>query len=50
MHMTAIRIEHAAPLSGSDDDGVRAIGGLAIGLAISLLIWLVPLAAWLLLR
>lgn len=47
MHMSAIHIDQALPVSEVDDDGVGAMGGLAIGLAISLLIWLVPLSAWL---
>jgi hypothetical protein len=46
MHMTAIRIEEALPLDREEDDGVGAMGGLAIGLTISLLLWLVPLSAW----
>ena len=48
--MTAIRIDNAAPLESSDDDGVRAMGGLLIGLGISSMIWLLPFSAWLLLN
>jgi hypothetical protein len=47
--MTAIRIEDALPAVEEDDDGVGAMGGLVLGVAISLLIWSVPLSAWLLL-
>jgi hypothetical protein len=47
MHMTAIRVEDVLPAAVIDDDGVGAIGGLVLGLGISLLIWLVPLSAWL---
>ncbi len=51
MHMTAIRIEEALPLDREEDDGVGAMGGLAIGLTISLhiagMFALSPLAGWL---
>jgi hypothetical protein len=49
MHMTAIRLEDSQPLEGVDDDGIGAIGGLVLGLGMSLVIWLVPLTAWLVL-
>jgi hypothetical protein len=47
--MTAIRVEDATPLDSVDDDGIGAIGGLVLGVAMSLVIWLVPLTAWLVL-
>lgn len=48
MHMTAVRVEHAQ--EAVEEDGVRVIGGLVLGLAISALMWLVPLMAWLFLN
>ena len=50
MHMKDIQVQESRPLDGSDDDGAGIIRGLALGLGISLLIWLVPLTGWLLLR
>lgn len=48
MHMIAVRVEDAQ--EAIEDDGVRVIGGLVLGLAISALMWLVLLMAWLFLN
>ncbi len=49
MHMTAIEIEEALPFDLVEEAGAAVMRGLAIGAAMSLPIWLLPLAAWFLL-
>ena len=48
MHMTAVRVEDVQ--DSEEEDGVRVIGGVVLGLAISTLMWLVPLIIWLFLN
>jgi hypothetical protein len=50
MYDHQLSIEDAAPIADLDDDGVGVMRGLALGLAISAGLWLVPLSAWLLLH